>query len=324
MRCIGHLVTEEDARVFGDFLYVEGIPGHVEADAEQGWAVWVEDEDHLASAMDWLARFEDNPTDPLFRAKAKQATALREEAQRSDAAYARKLKDRREVLRPRQFAGTGVATMAIIGVCVAVAVLRMSPGGEDLTDRYLASSPSTGRTPEILHGEIWRLVTPIFIHAPLLGGFGFLHLLFNMLWLRDLGGLVENRQGTGRLLLLVLVLAVISNAFQYFVGPTLLWISSGNVPSALGQLLRMFGESLGGVSFYGMSGVNYGLLGYIWIRGRCDPGSGLFLHPQTVGFMLIWFVLCFTPILPGVANGAHMGGLLAGMLWGWLASLRYR
>jgi len=76
--------------------------------------------------------------------------------------------------------------------------------------------------------------------------------------------------------------------------------------------------------FGGMSGVVYGLLGYIWLRGKFDPGSGLYLHPSTVTMMAIWFVACFTPIIPHVANAAHAAGLVMGLGWGYLSSQRYR
>ena len=102
---------------------------------------------------------------------------------------------------------------------------------------------------------------------------------------------------TGRLALLVVVIGVCSNLAQYYY--------SGPV-------------------FGGMSGVVYGLLGYIWIRGKFDPGSGLYLHPQTVIMMLIWFVACFTPLVPHVANTVHAVGLVIGIVWGYLSSLRYR
>ena len=145
---------------------------------------------------------------------------------------------------------------------------------------------------EIRHGEVWRLITPIFVHmSPL-------HILFNMLWLRDLGSMIEGRQSSVYLLMLVLVIAAGSNVAQFY-----------------------FGHS---PNFGGMSGVVYGLLGYVWIRGKLDPGSGLFLHPSTVTMMLIWLVACYTGILGPIANTAHLAGLVMGAAWGYLSSLRYR
>jgi GlpG protein len=320
MRCIAHLDTEEAAEMLCDFLYVEGIPAHVEADSATAWALWVEDEDQLALAGEWLAKFRANPRDPVFKTKAREAAALRAQAQKTDAAYAKKLKDRREVFRPMLLAGTGPLTLLLIVICVGLAVLRLSPAGIVETKAYLSFS-----LPEILDWQVWRLLTPIFMHAPLFGGWGFMHLLFNVLWLRDLGGMIELRQGTARLALLVLVLGVGSNAVQYFAGPLLLQLANAGGPPAAAQLLSLVGNALGGgPDFYGMSGVNYGLFGYLWLRGRFDPGSGLFLHPQTVSMMLIWFVLCFTPIFSNIANGAHLGGLVIGTAWGWLSSQRYR
>ena len=71
-----------------------------------------------------------------------------------------------------------------------------------------------------------------------------------------------------------------------------------------------------------MSGVVYALLGYIWMKGTFDPGSGYFLHPSTVGMMLIWFVLCFTPLMPiGIANTVHAIGLGLGIAWGYISAL---
>ena len=94
-------------------------------------------------------------------------------------------------------------------------------------------------------------------------------------WLRDLGSMIEERQSTRRLALLVFTISAASNLAQYLVS---------------------------GPRFGGMSGVVYGLLGYIWIRGKFDPSSGLFLHPTTVQMMLIWFVLC-RPVFSGDVLG---------------------
>ena len=92
-----------------------------------------------------------------------------------------------------------------------------------------------------------------------------LHLLFNMLWLKDLGSMIEARKGTSRCSSWSLVIGVGSN---------------------LGQ------DLVGGPDFGGMSGVIYGLFGYIWMRGKFDPASGLRLHPTNVVMMVGWFFLC--------------------------------
>jgi GlpG protein len=71
-----------------------------------------------------------------------------------------------------------------------------------------------------------------------------------------------------------------------------------------------------------MSGVNYALIGYVWIRGRFDPAAGLHLDRQSLIFALIFFGLCFTPIIPRVANAAHVAGLVVGMAWAFIDSKR--
>jgi GlpG protein len=77
-----------------------------------------------------------------------------------------------------------------------------------------------------------------------------------------------------------------------------------------------------GPLFGGMSGVNYGLIGYVWIRGRFDPAAGLHLDRQSLVLALLFFGLCFTGWLGPIANFAHGGGLLLGMAWAFIDSKR--
>lgn len=299
MRVIGYLADEPAARTFADYLYVQGIESQVESHMPEGWAVWVSEEDKLEQAASLLEVFLRNPAHPKYLAEGKGAAALREKQQRGEATYRKKLHDRRHLFRPLRDYGFGPLTFALIAISVIVALYsKMGSATEPIMRLFMTDFMVEGSfmgwhpgLPEIRHGELWRLITPIFIH------FGVMHILFNMLWLRDLGSMIEARQSTGRLALLVVVIGVCSNLAQYYY--------SGPV-------------------FGGMSGVVYGLLGYIWIRGKFDPGSGLFLHPQTVIMMLIWFVACFTPLVPHVANTVHAVGLVIGIVWGYLSSLRYR
>jgi GlpG protein len=142
--------------------------------------------------------------------------------------------------------------------------------------------------PEIRQGEVWRILTPMFVHM------GPIHLLFNMLWLKVLGTSIEVKEGGWKLLLLVVVFDLASNYAQFY------WA---------------------GPRFGGMSGVVYGLFGYIWMRWKTDPFSGYFVPAETVYTMIVWFVLCVAGFVGAVANAAHAGGLAAGMILGALPSL---
>ena len=133
----------------------------------------------------------------------------------------------------------------------------------------------------IQRGQIWRLITPIFLH------FNLLHILFNMMALIALGTAIEYRRGTLRYLLMVLLIAAGSNVTQFI---------------------------MSGPAFGGMSGVVYGLFGYLWIKGKYDPTFGVRLNQEAITSMLLWLVLCMTGILGPIANAAHVAGLIIGIL----------
>lgn len=177
-------------------------------------------------------------------------------------------------------------TMVLIAICLLVAVL--SRLGEDETALMSLYIVDLTQAEGGLNGELWRWLTPAFIH------FGAIHLLFNMMWLWDLGRAIEFRKGSAFYVGFVLVLAVVANLVQYFI--------------------------TGYPRFGGMSGVVYGFLGYVWIMGRRSPRFGMALPQQTVVFMGIWFVLCWTGVLGPIANWAHTAGLGLGMAWAFVES----
>jgi GlpG protein len=299
MRQIGHLETESAARTFSDYLFVQGIKNQIEAEKEAVWAVWVHAEEEMERARQLLAEYRAQPNDPKFEQAKKVAPKLKAQEQKDLEAYRKKLEDRRHLFRPLTSYGFGPLTFAFI--CLSVVVFVLSKMGEDkgsIMGLFITSFDMSGGIvrwerglSEVRHGQFWRVVTPVFVH------FGIIHILFNMLWLRDLGSMIEARQSTWYLAVLALAIAAVSNVAQYLV--------SGPV-------------------FGGMSGVVYGLLGYIWIRGKFDPASGLFVHQSTVTMMVIWFFLCYTGLLGSIANTAHAVGLVMGMAWGYLSSLKYR
>lgn len=140
--------------------------------------------------------------------------------------------------------------------------------------------------PEIRGGQLWRLITPIFLH------FAWFHLLFNGIWMWQLGSVIERRLGPWDLGVLVVTIGIGSNVAQF--------LSAGPL-------------------FGGLSGVVYGLLGYFWVQGRFNPRFGLVLNNTVVYLMLGWFVLCWVGIIPNVANWAHTAGLGLGMSAAWVS-----
>ena len=147
-----------------------------------------------------------------------------------------------------------------------------------------------GYLPGLTDGQLWRIITPIFLH------FGIIHLVFNMMWLYDLGGIIETKWSSRRLLILVAVIGSISNAAQFVI--------NGDFTHGI-----QYANALSG----GMSGVVYGLFGYIWIRSLREPSLGLHLNRQTVVMMMGWLVFCMTGLMGYIGNTAHAVGLLVGI-----------
>lgn len=142
---------------------------------------------------------------------------------------------------------------------------------------------------DLQKGQVWRAVTPIFLH------FGILHIVFNMMWLWDFGRVLETRFRSLRFLALVLFTAILSNTAQAFDD---------------------------GSNFGGMSGVNYGLFGFLLARSKLHPDPGFILNRQTVVTLLIWLVVCFTNAFGPVANTAHVVGFTSGGLLGIINALQ--
>jgi GlpG protein len=298
MRLIGHLPAETGARAFSDYLYAQGIDNQIEPERDGRWALWVHAEEQIAHAETLLRRYQENPADPQYAAAAEEARVRRLREQKENESARKRTYDA-DKLFPRGIRGVGFVTAILIAISVGVSLVSgFGKNLESILWLYISEYDVTGDAlarlgglPEIRHGEIWRLVTPIFVH------FDMAHILFNMMGLWVFGTMIERRQSTGVLSALVLVIAVLSNLAQYLVS---------------------------GPSFGGMSGVVYGLLGYIWLRGKFDLTSGLFLHSSTVTISVLWFFLCLFHVIPNAANTVHTVGFAVGIAWGYLSALLAR
>ncbi|MGB0266675.1 MAG: rhomboid family intramembrane serine protease, partial [Pseudomonadales bacterium] len=123
--------------------------------------------------------------------------------------------------------------------------------------------------------------------------------VFNGLWLWEFGRRIEGQEGSGRLLEGILWLAPASALAQHAVGEHPL--------------------------FGGLSGVVYGLLGYLVVVHRLRPRRAYRLPPALpvllIGLLAVMATGVTEPFGLAVANGAHLGGLLTGGLWGLVRAL---
>jgi GlpG protein len=294
LRQVGTLPKGIDTKVFADYLLTLGIKTRVD-ERPEGSLLWIYSEDHIARASEELQGYLSRPDDPRYQKAVDAAEAIRRREQERDKEFRKNYREVSDLwahpgLRRRPL------TTALVSICVAVFLLA-SQNGEHLKRHLWIATPQIVEGQErddglhdILNGEVWRLVTPIFMHANMF------HIFFNMWWLVDLGTLIEIRRGTLRLALLVLISAIISNVAQYF------WMEHTDP----GEWHR----------FLGMSGVVYALFGYIWMKGLYQPEQGMMLHPNTISIMLLWLVLCMTGVMGQIGNAAHFMGLVVGVAFG--------
>ena len=278
MRPIGQLETEEQARTFADYLFVRDIETQVEPGAKGGWTLWVVDEDRVDESQALLSRFRSMPDAEEFYQAPHLAAARRREAAHESRKEEKSLK--RPAAFPWRMRGGGLTT-ALLVACVAVGLATQLGRNSEWTGWLLMSLD------RVQAGQVWRLFTPALLH------FSLWHLLFNLLWLQDLGTVLEAKLGTARFAAVVALVAVASNLAQY---------------------------AAGGAGFGGMSGVIYGLFGYLWVRGKRDFRFGVFLSPLTAGLLMVFLALGIFGLLGPTANAAHFSGLLVGGALGWLAA----
>ncbi len=318
MRLAGNIPDETEAKRFVDYLYTQQISAMAEPTRQGTWDIWIHHEDQLAESKRALEAYLLDPGGEQYRAAPVQARQMADEARKRRQQVAGNFILLSQRWKRPGSRGPRQLTLALIALCTGIWLLPslgserqsfepylsmtakrgLSPQQVIVPNRRIAENPNLSQAelhelvarqqqslPEIRHGQLWRLVTPMLLHQ------SFFHLLFNMYWLFLLGGMIEDRYGSLWLAWFVVLTAAISNLAQYF------WH---------------------GPNFAGFSGVNYALFGYVWIKSKYDLASGFFLDPRDVFLMLVWFVVCFTGWVGPIANGAHAGGLVAGVVLGYL------
>ncbi len=327
MRRIGQVGTKQQAERITAWMLTRDIA--IRCEEENGrWEIWVRDEDQIDEAAGELQSFQADPDAPRYRAAVDEANRLVREKKKKELQARSQQVDLTTDRWNAPLHRVAPLTMAMIVVSGIIALLTNFGNDVDgATFRALALTSLTAeqaseiangaeinpwdvkvRIGSLLGGEVWRAVTPVFIHH------GVFHLIFNMYWLVIFGRQIESRYGTGWLLLLVVLVAVPSNIAGMLVPEEMDGIAIAPVGSHWTVLLG------------GMSGVVYGLFGYTWMKVMFDARSGLLVSSSTAAVLLIWLVMC---MMPGfgelfgirIANWAHGVGLMVGLIIGYWPKL---
>ena len=148
---------------------------------------------------------------------------------------------------------------------------------------------ASGAVPVFGFGRWWTVLSAGWLHS------GLLHILFNMLWVRQLGPATADVIGPARTVIVYTVAGVAGFLLSSIAGMLM-----GNTPIFF---LRGAGFTVGA------SAPIFGLLGALVHYGR--TGSSL-MKQQAMGYAVMLFV--FGLIMPGVDNYAHAGGFAGGYL----------
>jgi len=142
---------------------------------------------------------------------------------------------------------------------------------------------ATGTIP-IEHGRFWSLLSANYLHG------GVLHLIFNLMAFRQIAPWVSNEYGASRMFIIYTLGGVFGFWISYLAGVSFTIGASAGICSLIGALLY-YGKARGGV--YGNS-----------------------VFREVSGWLVS--LLIFGVIIPGINNWGHGGGIIGGILLGWL------
>ena len=152
--------------------------------------------------------------------------------------------------------------------------------------RALVLFGASGALPVFLLGNWWSVLSATWLHG------GLLHIVFNMMWVRDLGPTTAEVIGPAR----TIIIYTISGVCGFLLSSLAGWYGP-SIPLLRGASLTI-----------GASASIFGLLGALVHYGR--KGGSSMIHEAAKRYAIILFV--FGLIMPGIDNYAHAGGFAGG------------
>ena len=188
----------------------------------------------------------------------------------------------------------------VLGTCIVLyaVTLVLSRGAFEVRGLMSLFAPDTasllrfgasGAIPVFVVGHWWTVLSASWLHGSVL------HILFNMMWVRQLGPATAETYGPGRMVIIYTAAGAAGFLLSSAAG---FW-----VPLPI----------LGGANVtIGASASIFGLLGAMVYYGRRGSSA---VAREAARYAVILFI--FGLIMPGIDNYAHAGGFAGGYLTGW-------
>ena len=185
-----------------------------------------------------------------------------------------------------------ITALLVLNIGMYIISLFLNPAGSDFSmNPFRALSPAqsslfllgaTGTIPIDRYHRWWTLIAANYLHGSIL------HILFNMIALRQIIPLIVQVYGVSRMIILYTLTGIIGFIVSYLAG----------IPLTIGASAALCGL-IGAALYYGQH--RGGTYGQIILR-------------QIGGWALSIFLFGF--LIPGINNWAHGGGMVAGALLG--------
>ncbi len=182
----------------------------------------------------------------------------------------------------------GITVVVYILQLLSVAVMGYAVYQIDWLEVYGARFNTAIRA-----GELWRFITPVFLHGSVP------HIFFNMYALLSIGTLLEKHFGHGRFAALYFLGAFSGNVFSFLL--------TGENGYSVGASTAVFGLVAAEVAFFYHNRKLFG--------GQAKQAIS--------NAVFIIAVNLFIGLTPGIDNWGHVGGLLGGAIFAWFASPRW-
>lgn len=190
-----------------------------------------------------------------------------------------------------------IVTYGLIGITVFFYILQMlsvaifgyaTPYQMDWLEFFGARINSAIRA-----GDLWRFITPAFLHGSLA------HIFFNMYALFSIGGLLERHYGYVRFIALYFLAAFSGNVFSF--------LFTGENGYSIGASTAVFGLIGAELIFFYQNRQLF----------------GTYARQAISNTLFVIAINLFIGLAPSIDNWGHVGGLLGGAMFAWFASPKW-